>query len=214
MTTADELIANAKALLLDFDGPITALMPPPINAQAAEHARATLIGLDIPSEIAGSTDHLAVLRYAWAEQPKLYKAVENACTEAEVAAAQTSLPSTRIKGWIFDAARREVPIAVVSNNSEAAVRTFLDRFGWTKHFNALSCRDPADASLMKPNPHLISEAVRRLRSVPGDSVMVGDSVSDVQSALAANVLAVGVARDDRRATELTNAGAVSLVTQF
>lgn len=36
MTTAHELLTQARGLLLDFGGPLAALMPPPANAQAAD----------------------------------------------------------------------------------------------------------------------------------------------------------------------------------
>ena len=63
MTTARELLHDADALLLDFDGPVAALMPPPANARAADLARGPLAGVAIPSPVAETTDHLAVLGY-------------------------------------------------------------------------------------------------------------------------------------------------------
>ena len=52
MTTAYELIANCSALLLDFDGPMAALMPPPLNAQAAERVRHAAAAYNSPQRSA------------------------------------------------------------------------------------------------------------------------------------------------------------------
>ncbi|MCH9767797.1 MAG: hypothetical protein K0U70_08365 [Actinomycetia bacterium] len=60
VTPVAEVLSSARALLLDCDGPITALMPPPFNAKAAEQARLALQEIPLPDEIATTTDHLAV----------------------------------------------------------------------------------------------------------------------------------------------------------
>jgi hypothetical protein len=90
---AEQLIANAKAVLLDFDGPVTPLMPPPTSARAAEAARRALPpGLELPVRISGSTDHLEVLRFVAERLTAHERAVEGACTAAVVDAARRSTP--------------------------------------------------------------------------------------------------------------------------
>lgn len=118
MTGAAEIIAAAGALLLDFDGPITALMPPPLSAQAAERARAALQHVSLPSEIRSTTDHLAVLRYTAEHQYTELGSVEAACSAAEIDCARISQPSPEVQAILKGATRRSVPVAVVSNNSE------------------------------------------------------------------------------------------------
>jgi hypothetical protein len=93
VTDAWEIIANAKALLLDFDGPITALMPAPINAQAADRARAALRAPALPGEILTTTDHLAVLRFTAERYPES----SSGAVEADIALERQSLPSARTR---------------------------------------------------------------------------------------------------------------------
>ena len=212
-TTAAELIARAKALLLDFDGPVTALMPPPANAYAADQARAALAGIEVPDAVAKTRDHLAVLRFTAEQIPGRLAAVEQSCTEAEVACARESDPSPEILGLLADAERRSIPLAIVSNNSEAAVRVFLDRFEWTREIKTLACRTPARVSRMKPDPYLVVEAAGLLGMWPGDCVLVGDSVSDVQAGHAAGVPVIGLAKTERRGLELRAAGASALLSR-
>ena len=211
MTTAEELIANAKALLLDFDGPVTALMPPPMNAQAAAQARAALAGVELPDEIATTTDHLAVLRFAAEYVPSRLPMVERSCTEAEMACARKSDPSPEICGLLADAERGAMPVAIVSNNSEAAVRVFLERFEWAGKIEVVSCRTAARVSRMKPDPYLVAEAARLVGVPPARCVLVGDSVSDVEAGHGAGALVVGLAKTPARGHALAAAGSDALI---
>ena len=207
--TAATLLARADALLLDFDGPLAALMPPPVNARAADISRAALEEARLPGDIAATTDHLAVLRYVLEHRPELVDQVEGACTDAEVEAAGHCSPSLQADVLFAYAHRRALPTAIVSNNSEQAVRVFLDRHHWTRHVDAYACRDSANAAEMKPSPFLLQAALRELGVAPGAALFIGDTVSDVQAARAAGVPIVALGKDSHREAELEHAGATT-----
>lgn len=213
MTMAEELIEHAEALLLDFDGPVTALMPPPLNAEAAEWTRAVLHRIDLPDEIKRTTDHLAVLRWAASHVPDRLPEVEDACTRAEIECAQISEPSPEIGGLLAGARERHVPVAIVSNNSEEAVRLFLGRFDWGRSIDPVVARTVETARLMKPHPYLVEAAVQSLRVAPSRCLFIGDAVSDVQAGRAARVPVVGLAKTAKRGQELRAAGARALITR-
>jgi phosphoglycolate phosphatase len=211
MTTAAELIGNAKAVLLDFDGPITTLMPSPLNARAAHAARGPLDGLELPDEVLTTSDHLAVLRWTFEHAVSRLAAVEVACTAAEVECARASDPSPEIK-WLFtQAAQASIPIAVVSNNSEESVSTFLGRLDWLDRFAALACRTPETTRLLKPHPFLVLAATQMLDVPPHDCVFIGDSASDMQAGRAAGVTTIGLAKTSPRRAALSEAGASALM---
>jgi beta-phosphoglucomutase-like phosphatase (HAD superfamily) len=52
-------------------------------------------------------------------------------------------------------------------------------------------RAHADPSQMKPSPRPIFDAVRTLKATPGSCVLVGDSLSDIDAARAAEVPVIG-----------------------
>lgn len=210
-TPAVAHVLQAEALLLDFDGPVAALMPPPVNAQAADTVREAIRDLAVPAEIATSTDHLAILRYVLAYRPDHLAAVEAACTFAETEAARTCAPSVHATALFAHIQRRGVPAAVVSNNSEAAVRTFLDRYGWTGRIDAFSCRDPHQPGLMKPDPHLIEQAAAALEVDLGRALFIGDTLSDIQAGSAAGVAVLALAKHPERAEQFAEAGAASVM---
>lgn len=207
--TPAALLARAEALLLDFDGPLAALMPPPVNARAAETARASLEGVALPADIAATTDHLAVLRYALEHRPELVDQVEGACTDAEVETASHCPPSPQAQALFTYVRRRALPTAIVSNNSERAVRVFLDRHRWIGNVEAYACRDSANAADMKPSPFFLQKALRELGVAPEAALFIGDTVSDVQAARAAGVPILALGKDSHREAALENAGATA-----
>lgn len=211
MTGAADIIAAAGALLLDFDGPITALMPPPLNARAAERARAALQHISLPSEIRATTDHLAVLRYAAEHRYTELGSVEAACSAAEIDCARTSQPSPEVQAILNGAKRRSVPVAVVSNNSEEAVKEFLQRFSWTDPIRVLACRTPQIGLKLKPDRFLVEQAIELLGAQATDCVFIGDSVSDVEAGNAAGVSVIGLAKTPERGRQLLEAGAAALI---
>jgi beta-phosphoglucomutase-like phosphatase (HAD superfamily) len=211
MTTAHELLSRATALLLDFDGPMAALMPPPANAHAADRARAALGGTPIPEMLRASKDHLAVLRWALEEVPGKALDVERSCANAELEAAQVCEPSVHAGDLVAFAGNRQVPIAVVSNNADAAVREFMTRHGWDSQIEAYACRTPEKVDWLKPKPNLLQFAADVLQIDISGAVFIGDAVTDVIAGKAAGCRIVGIAKNTHRFEELADAGANSVV---
>lgn len=211
MTTAHELLSQATALFLDFDGPVAALMPPPANAHAADRARAALGGLTIPEALRTSTDHLAVLRWALEEVPGKATDVDRACADAEREAAQSCKPSVHASDLVAFAEKRQIPVAMVSNNADAAVRAFMTRHGWNARVGAYACRTPETMTWLKPKPNLLQLAAKVLRIDVSGAIFIGDAVTDVIAGKAAGCRTVGLAKSERRYSELEDAGADSVV---
>lgn len=195
MRTPRQVFVGAKALLLDFDGPVTDLMPYPANADAANSARNVLSHPSLPQVIANTTDHLAVLRFVLSERPSEVPAVERACALAELHCASTSIPSPELIDFLEGANNRNQRIAVISNNNEAAVRKFAERYRFSNRIASYQCRTKDTVAFMKPHPYLVSKTLDALNLLPEECVLVGDSVSDVQAARAAGVPVVALAKN-------------------
>jgi HAD superfamily hydrolase (TIGR01509 family) len=209
VTSAHELITQAAAILLDFDGPVTPLMPAPTNLQVADAARQPLViaGITLPSEIAQTSDHLAVLRYVWNHHRDQLHDVEAAALTEEINAAQRCLPTTGAHEFLATCLQHGTPVAIVTNNSASAVITYLRHHGIGETVQAVVGRDPLRPDLMKPHPHSLRVASAALGVSPADTVMVGDSLSDVAAARSVSAKVVGYGKNSRRAAELRKAGA-------
>jgi HAD superfamily hydrolase (TIGR01549 family) len=202
-----ELLARTRYLLLDFDGPICAIFAGrPARSVVLELLQlAAAEGVEIPEDIELARDPFEVLRFAATVSVALAERVERALAAAEVCAVDTAAATEGavavIDAW-RDAGRR---VAVVSNNSAAAVRAYLAAHGID--VEAVVARANADPALLKPSPHLVVGAIEALHGTPSASVFVGDSVSDVEAAKAAHVQCIGYANKPGKHERLAAAGA-------
>lgn len=208
---AVRLVNRARAVLLDFDGPVTLLMPPPSNAHAAEAARAALPGPALPREVATTTDHLAVLRWAANNAPDRLDDVEHACIEAEIEAARVSKPTPGALDFLHSCAHVGKPVVIVSNNAADAVLTFLNRYDATNLVSGIVGRQPRRPDLLKPHPSLVLAALDLVQMPADDGVLIGDSVTDVEVARRTGVRSIGYAKNAARGRELVEAGADAVV---
>lgn len=211
--TAAQLVASAKAILLDFDGPVTPLMPPPVNRHAADSARAMVpAGTGpMPTEIAMTSDHLAVLRWAGTQDAAVLEAVEKACINAEVNAATRSTPTPGALDFLRACSDSGKPVVVVSNNSAEAVHAHLSRFKANGLVRGVVGRAPHHPELMKPHPSLVLAALDIAQAAPADTVLIGDSITDIEVSHVAGLRAIGYAKTPRRGRELHAAGADAVV---
>ncbi|ANC32390.1 HAD family hydrolase [Isoptericola dokdonensis] len=208
MTDARTLLWSARAVLLDFDGPVTPLMPAPLNMQAADAARAALACHCLPpAEIRNTSDHLAIIRWAGAYAPNALPDVEAACIEAEVEAARTSEPTAGAHELIAALNHAGVPVVIVTNNAASSARTYLNRFDLAERVLDIVGRPERRPDLMKPNKHMVEEALRTTGATRGETLLIGDSVSDIEVAHAAGLQSLGYAKNMLRGQELSAAGA-------
>lgn len=208
MTDAAVVLGSARALLLDFDGPVTPLMPAPANLHAADAGRAALAvhGLDA-SEIRTTSDHLAVIRWAGAHAPEALPDVEAACHAAEVEAARSCSPTPGAHELLRALDANNVPVVIVTNNAADAARTYLERWDLTRYVRDIVGRPDHRPDLMKPHPHTIDLALQITATEPAATVLIGDSVSDIEVARAVGVRSIGYAKNPRRGAELREARA-------
>lgn len=211
MTTADELVRAAKGILLDFDGPVTSLMPPPVNALAADAARAALKGVELPTDVATTTDHLTVLRWTASGASDRLADVENACVTAEIAAARISEPTAGALDFLRWCRHEGKPVVIVSNNAAEAITTYLNRFNATSLIRGIVGREPRRPDLLKPHPSLVLAALDIAGTAAPDTVLIGDSVTDVEVGLATGVASIGYGKTRERGRQLEHAGATAVV---
>ena len=75
-------------------------------------------------------------------------------------------------------------------------------------------RTSHDPALLKPSPHLITQAVEALVAEPGDCTLVGDSVTDVEGARLADAHSIGYANEPGKPERLSEAGAGTIINSL
>ena len=209
MTDAGQLLNESAAVLLDFDGPVTPLMPAPANMHAADAARQALTdhGVTLPDDITVTSDHLAVIRWTGTHAPEALADVEDASTAAEIDSARTCAPTPGAHALLAALHNAGTPVVIVSNNDADPIHVYLERHGLTAYVRDVVGRPHLRPDLMKPHPHTVQRALAITGATAQSAVLIGDSVSDIEVARAAGVRSIGYAQTAQRGGELREAGA-------
>lgn len=70
--------------------------------------------------------------------------------------------------------------SIVSQKHELHIRSAVQRFDIGKYFRTVHPH-PGDEKLLKPNPHLLIEALTQTNTRPENSVFIGDTNSDIRA---------------------------------
>ena len=177
------ILATTGPVLLDFDGPVCAMYPGDLNRRACDTLRQQLrdSGVQVPPELAGERDPLAILRHAGhLDEPDLAAALDKTLTTIESEAAHAA-PATRGAADFMRACAEALrPIVIVSNNAAEAIQTYLDLHSLHHLAPTVIGRAHGRPDLMKPHPHAVIEALQVLAHAASECLMVGDSVTDIE----------------------------------
>lgn len=208
-----DVMSRSTCLLFDFDGPICGIFAGLPASSIAADLRELVAGrgADIPREVATSADPFDVLRYAVTISSDLTQAVADELREMELRAVDVADATPHARQVIEVAHRAGRAIAAVSNNSREAVTRYLATAGLAPMFTRIIGRTDPDPDLLKPNPHLITRAVKELGADRTDCVLIGDSLSDIDGARNAGVLSVGYANKPGKFERFTAAGADAVI---
>jgi HAD superfamily hydrolase (TIGR01509 family) len=214
-----------RALVFDFDGLILETETPAYESWAEiyrEH------GHDIPLErwhgYIGSDSgfdpagHLAAL---------VGEGFDRAAAQARRDARKSDMVAALdvmvgVRGYIHDAARRGLRLAVASSSSRAWVLGHLERLGIHDPWDAVLCRE--DVARTKPAPDLYLAAVTTLGVAPREALAFEDSTNGIAAAKDAGLLCVAVpnaltagmdqSRADMRLTSLADTPLAELLARL
>jgi phosphoglycolate phosphatase len=116
--------------------------------------------------------------------------------------AAETLDRLRHDGWL---------IAMATGKSRRGVETVMRKHGWADLFDSTHCADDGPG---KPDPAMLIEAMRVLKTRPEAAIMIGDTAHDIRMAKAAGVFAQGVAWGFHTAEEVAEAGADHVAETF
>ncbi len=188
MSDLTSILAKARYLLLDFDGPVCAVyagIPP----RTSHHGS----GTSSPTRASASRRRTANRRPARCVQgntrhqpPILGRRPESAHQPGSRSRRQRQADSGAAE-LIKEAHHTGRAVAIVSNNSGAAIRAYLQLNDLSADVALIVGRDDPDPDLMKPSPYLVRAAVGILDTEGKHCVFIGDFASDVLAGLLAGV---------------------------
>ncbi len=108
-------------------------------------------GVTLPAEITSSPDPIEVFAYSATVSASLAARVEAEMADQEVQAVATSRPAPYAHDVVTSCRDSRRPIAVVSNNSDRAVRAYLSLHGLDDRIELVAARTSSDPALLKPS---------------------------------------------------------------
>uniref|UniRef100_UPI003F493AEC HAD family hydrolase n=1 Tax=Amycolatopsis sp. CA-096443 TaxID=3239919 RepID=UPI003F493AEC len=191
----DPVIAAASHVLLDFDGPVCAVFGAVADRAVADElrSRGAALGVAFPAEAMETSDPFDVLKYAANTDEPTAAQLEKLLQECEVAAVETAPATPGTPGLLRRIAADGTAVTIVSNNSTAAVRRYLQRAGLEDLVRGVSARNSAEIRRLKPSPYLLQQAIAAGGGPPDTYVMIGDSTSDIEAARAAGTAVIALA---------------------
>jgi phosphoglycolate phosphatase len=97
-----------------------------------------------------------------------------------------------------------VILGIATGHEMKGLEPLIDKFGWQLFFRTVQT---ADRAFSKPHPSMILQALNETGIKPNDAMMIGDTMYDMQMAVAAGVRAIGVAWGYHHADRLRASGA-------
>jgi phosphoglycolate phosphatase len=203
------LVAQASTILLDFDGPVCHVFAGLPTKLVADQLRSALneVGARLPEHIEHTADPMELLRFSATFGPETVRRIDASFRSLEVTAVQSAEPTRHAHAVIRTCHQSGRRLAVVSNNAQEAVETYLAMHGLTDWVDAVVGRPFAAPQQMKPDTYLLRLAVETLGEQPEHCLMIGDSTTDMASAKAIGVHRVGYANKPRKREPLAEAGA-------
>jgi phosphoglycolate phosphatase len=210
------IIRGIRYLLLDFDGPVCHVFAgfpaPEVAAVLRERLHAS--GVAPKDWMADVDDPHEILRGSVVFGPDGAMQVHKELSLLEMDAVQSAVPTPHASEVIATANATGGKIAIVSNNAEIAVSAYLLRHGLTGQIESVAARVSPDPALMKPNPHLVNQAINTLRADRARSALVGDQVSDIIAAHRADIVGIGYANKKHKTARFKQANADRIVTSM
>ena len=205
---------NYRAVLFDLDGTLLDTLE-----DLADSANAALRSLDFPEHPPQAYKYFVGDGMEVLVQRALPADRANAATCAECAArvrreyaqrwADKTRPYAGIPELLDAVAARGVAMAVLSNKPDEFTRLCVTRLLPRWHFAAVVGARPTLPR--KPDPTGAREIARQLSFAPAAFVYLGDTNTDMQTAIAAGMFPVGALWGFRTAEELRASGARSLL---
>lgn len=102
-------------------------------------------------------------------------------------------------------------LGVATGKGHRGLTAVLARHGLTERFVT---KQTADRAAGKPDPEMLRRAMAEAGAAPQTTVMIGDTVYDIEMARNAGVAAIGVAWGYHAADDLHHAGAMVVLDEF
>ena len=181
-------------IAFDLDGTLADTAPDiaaALNHTLAALGRPAVAPGDVPALIGGGSDSLlskALALHGEADPGLVARAVPLYRARYAARVCVDTLPYPGVEAALDALAGRGVALAICTNKTDRLTHLLLDALGWTGRFAAVVGADTLPWG--KPDPRMLAETI--VRAGGGRAAFVGDSITDAQTARAADLPFVAV----------------------
>lgn len=194
------ILSTSEAVVLDFDGPVCSVYGAVDTAEVTKVMAAEVRrhGLELSDPVPDSRDPIEWLRWAGGYPQGLQLALDAVVTDAECRGVDQAAPTAGVVALVQQLAQAAIPLAIVSNNSRLAIVRFLEVHFGQLEFVPVHGRVPGHPQLLKPNPSGVLAALSEVGASAASSVLIGDSLTDLEVAQSVGMRAVAFANKPRK----------------
>jgi phosphoglycolate phosphatase len=191
------MINFPKALVFDLDGTLVDTAPDltlVLNWLLKREGRAKVDELSVRHMVGRGARHLILqgmtVSGSVPDEAELSRLTKDFITHYGAHIADTSVAFAGVTETLDHFRERGVVMGVCTNKPEDLSRQLLDALDLSQYFSAVLGGD--SLAVRKPDPLHLLATLEAMGHLPQDSVMIGDSISDVRAAREAGVRIVGV----------------------
>lgn len=202
-----------KLVIFDWDGTIMDSIDKIVNSL---QLAAISCGVDVPEaeaskRIIGLSLEKAIAELFPNEKPKWVALVEAYKRQYKYVDTTPTPIFDGVESLLQRLKLNNVKLAVATGKSRAGLNRMLEESGLGHYFDMTKTADEAES---KPHPQMILDILKALQVDASESVMIGDTVIDMQLAINANVTAIGVTLGVDTKSRLMSQGARVVVDNY
>ena len=210
-----ETLSRSKHVMFDFDGPVCSVFAGRPASEVARRLRELVqASAELPADLLTASDPMLFLHVAPSLPATLAEQIRQQFAAEELAAVASAEPTPGAHEAIAECHQAGKIVTVVSNNGADAVEEYLRLHDLARYVSFVSARRSPNPELLKPNPYLLLAAINATGQQPEDSVLIGDSVTDIEAAHAARSIAIGYANKTGKSEAFAAAGAEVVMTDM
>jgi HAD superfamily hydrolase (TIGR01509 family) len=144
-----------------------------------------------------------------ARRPRLLRDVEKAMNEVELEGVHLSKPMRNLHETLTALRRKSLLIGIATRGCREYAEKSMDLVGITDYVDRMIARD--DVPHPKPDPRHLLDVVTDLGATQDTVFYVGDTATDLKTAVSAGVDFIGYKRDEEWGKRLAEAGCTRMV---
>ena len=162
--------------------------------------------------IRSGEEGLEELGLTGAERKQTYRRITEALNAVELLALESVEPMTGAREMLHTIKERGLKIGIATRAGSAYAKRCLEITGLIDYVDAFLARDEVEHA--KPDPRHLLQVVDDLGTTPQKVVYIGDTTTDLTTAMAADIVFIGYAGNEEWAKRMKESGCDAFISDL